>query len=163
MNDRPQTSPDLLVRELQRALEAAIEATREQDQRLACVRNGRARFLRKLAELLEPAFDVLADQRTGLAAFPDQGLYLGAGKVWRYCQEFPDEQHRDFLSGPLSDQELGELRIDPVDLLRSIVAILGAHARGRGRSSEELQAESRRFSALLALIDGSVVVRQRVP
>jgi hypothetical protein len=134
---------DELVEELQDALEAATNARTAQVYNLEELRKARTRFLRRLAELLAPAFPVLIDDGRDTMELGKTGLLLARNKLW----------YRRPQDEPLSDAQLGQYQLEPVEIVRGLIVALNMHAEGRDRAAEILGRESKRFEALLALLD----------
>lgn len=103
-------------------------------------RNARADALRRIAEMVTPALPALINRRD-VGCKLECGLTLARGGVW-YGENLI----------PLTDEQLGEWRLDPIDVIREVLDKLDDQGDGLGRSNDELSAELRRLRGLALIL-----------
>lgn len=155
---KPHVPPPALVSDLLEAARLAenyaIQGAAELDE----LRRFRALFLRKLAALLEPYIDLLANRGEPGFELERIGLYLMRGRTWHAVKTPPanrsSRSEREIWPSPLSDAELGERPIHPAAILTNLVDVFSAHADGREGACAEITRDRRRFQAMQVLLEG---------
>lgn len=140
-----QTSAADLARALDLAVRTTQAASIQNERAIERLEEARAGALRAIAVSLAPVLPCIVDRGSSVALVHERaGLWIH--RNGDYYIDAGDRVQR------ASDEDLGKLRVDPVDLVHHLVCVLGKHSRGLEDSGVRLESLSEKFVAIRTLL-----------